>query len=329
MINLFLDSNIWLDLYYYSNDDVEQFNKLYDMLDKDVKLFIPQQVVDEVNRNRENKIKDALKTFKDICFKFPNLCKGYGAYQTLQIVYKNFKQIHGEVSRQIEKDINDENLIADQSIKKFFSHVEIISVDSSIVDKAVLRYKLGNPPGKENSYGDAVNWITLLEKVPSGEDLFFVSSDKDYRSTLNDHKLNNFLAHEWENTKKSQLFFYTSLTSFLNEHIKDIRLKTETEKSNLIEQLRNSGYFETTHKIVQKLEDYSHWSDDQVIQLFAAADYNNQVYAIIRDNDIERFFLRLYNEHSETINKHEEFTWLLEKLGIEIQPADREDNSET
>ena len=61
MKNLFIDSNIWLSLYHFSNDDLAQFMKLKDLIGVDFNILLPEQVVDEVNRNRENKIKDALE----------------------------------------------------------------------------------------------------------------------------------------------------------------------------------------------------------------------------------------------------------------------------
>lgn len=53
MKNLFIDSNIWLSLYHFTSDDLTQFEKLKDFLDKDIRLWIPHQVYDEVLRNRE------------------------------------------------------------------------------------------------------------------------------------------------------------------------------------------------------------------------------------------------------------------------------------
>ncbi|MDD6413008.1 MAG: PIN domain-containing protein [Blautia sp.] len=56
MKNLFIDTNIWLSLYHFTNDDLNQFNKLKDMLDAEIRLFVPRQVKDEITRNREAKL---------------------------------------------------------------------------------------------------------------------------------------------------------------------------------------------------------------------------------------------------------------------------------
>lgn len=61
---VFIDTNVWLSLYHFTNDDLSQFEKLKDMLGESINLIIPQQVYNEIIRNREAKIIDALKSFE-------------------------------------------------------------------------------------------------------------------------------------------------------------------------------------------------------------------------------------------------------------------------
>lgn len=68
MKNLFIDSNVWLSLYHFTNDDLAQFGKLKEILGQDIKLYIPKQVYDEVLRNREAKLKDAFNALKSKVF---------------------------------------------------------------------------------------------------------------------------------------------------------------------------------------------------------------------------------------------------------------------
>lgn len=83
MKNLFIDSNIWLSLYHFTNDDLSQFEKLRKMLDDDIKLWIPVQVRDEVVRNREAKLQDTFKSFVFPDMKYPAFCKQYLKYKTI------------------------------------------------------------------------------------------------------------------------------------------------------------------------------------------------------------------------------------------------------
>lgn len=204
MKNLFIDTNIWLSLYHFTNDDLSQFVKLKDMLGNSIKIILPQQVYDEIKRNREAKLLDALKNFDLKEPKYPVFSKGYTEYEGLrndvsQLVkrFKSFKE-------NIESQIITEELPADKVINSFLSNLKPISCNKYVED-AFIRYRIGNPPGKDNKYGDAINWECLLDVVPDGEDIFFISADKDYRSLFSDEKMNSFLIKEWEK-KRIQRF---------------------------------------------------------------------------------------------------------------------------
>ena len=297
---VFIDTNIWLSLYHFTNDDLTQFEKLKDMLKESINLIVPKQVYDEITRNRESKIMDALKSFELKTPRYPVFCKGYADFELLQqevatVVNKfnNFKKI-------IESDIKDEKLPADKTLQSFFSSLELIPCDD-YVEKACNRYRVGNPPGKDNKYGDAVNWECLLDNVPNGEDLYFISADKDYRSLIHHEYMNPFLIKEWEDKKNSSIYFYSNLVGFLNAHVKEIQLQDEKIKQSLIDDLYNSGSFQTTHRIVSLLNNYSDWTDQQVEGLCLALNHNTQVQWIIDDPDIFDFYKTILS-HSEYEN---------------------------
>lgn len=211
MKNLFIDSNIWLSLYHFTGDDLAQFEKLKELIGTDIKLYIPQQVHDEVTRNREVKLKDALKAFEISPIQYPAFCKGYEEFSPFSDDFNDIKKRFKTWRAKIETDIKNRNLPADQTIKNFFDVCDLIPCDE-VVDKAYSRYKIGNPPGKDNKYGDAINWECLLNTVPDGEDLYLISSDKDYCSQLFDDMFNPFLKDEWERRKGSSIIFYSQLT---------------------------------------------------------------------------------------------------------------------
>ena len=307
MKNLFIDSNIWLSLYHFTNDDLTQFSKLKDLNGKDFKLFITQQVHDEVLRNRESKLIDAFKSFDIRPVQFPAFCKGYEEYGQFYSDYNNFIRRYKIWKEKIDTDIKNRSLPADKTIEEFFEVTTLLPCDT-VVEKAYQRYRIGNPPGKDNKYGDAINWECLLETVPNGEDLFFISSDKDYRSDLYDDKLNPFLENEWITRKKSNIFFYRNLVPFLNEHIREIQLKTEQEKQELIEKLKHSFDFLSTHAIIAALNNYSGWTDSQIEDLCYAAESNSQVGWILGDLDVLTFYSNLlskvnYNRLSDCATK--------------------------
>ena len=59
MKNLFIDANIWLSLFDFTNEKIEKFEVLKDMMKDEINLIIPEQVYYEVLRNRDGKIKNA------------------------------------------------------------------------------------------------------------------------------------------------------------------------------------------------------------------------------------------------------------------------------
>lgn len=313
MKNLFIDSNIWLSLYCFTNDDLEQFSKLKDIIGTDIKLFVPEQVKDEVYRNRESKIKEMLGSFEKLQFQFPAMCKNYDEYSEFCSKFKDLQSLHSIWLKKIKDDITNGTSPADIVLNDFFADGSLISTEKEAVERAVLRYNIGNPPGKDKKYGDAINWETLLVAVPEGEDLFFISADRDYASVYDDKEFNPFLKREWENKKHSKIIFFKSLVDFLKRHFKEIELKTEAEKADLITALKTSGCFFRTHSVIAALSNYSDWNVRQIEDMCDAAVNNNQVSRILHDHDVCMFFLSLINlgcvkkSSNENIIKLKEF----------------------
>lgn len=294
---LFLDTNIWLSLYSMSSDDIEQFEKLQKHKDIGVQLIITEQVVDEVHRNRDGKVKEALDKFKELSIVFPNIVKEMDEYEQFKEEYAHLVTEQKKLQKKVNEAVNNRQTRADKAISYFFKH-DIVKVSGEIVDKAVLRYKKGNPPGKNDSYGDAINWECLLEFVPEGEDLYLVTADKDYCSALDNKLLNHFLEREWKKQKRSNVFFYSSLTAFFRDNIEEIKLITENKKNELIEELYLSGNFNMTHDIISDLSMFPEWDSNQIERLCEAAMENGQVKLILHDNDVYRFYRKLLRDNS-------------------------------
>lgn len=292
MKNVFIDTNVWLSLYHFTNDDLSQFEKLKKMIGDSINLIVPQQVYDEIIRNREAKILDALNNFKINRPSYPAFCKGYEEFEKLNSDISSVVNRFEAFKKKIKSQINTKELPADKILHIFFSDIEKNPCESYI-EKAYNRYRIGNPPGKDNKYGDAINWECLLDIIPEGEDLYFISADKDYRSLVSNGNMNPFLVHEWTNKKKSTIYFYSDLVGFLNEHVKEIQLQDEINKERLIEDLCESPNYQTTHGIIASLNNYSGWTDSQIDKLCSALVNNTQVQWIITDLDVLKFYLTI------------------------------------
>ena len=293
---LFLDSNIWLSLYHFSSDDLEQFAKLKDLLkSKDIILMIPRQVHDEVWRNRDNKLFDCMKEFNQIKFNLPVFCKNYTEYPEFDKKLSDLNKLISAWKNKIEGDINELTLPADVVIRSFFTEENLIPC-TEFVAEAQVRFTLGNPPGKDGKFGDAINWTCLLKKIPVEQDLYFVSADKDYVSPFAKDKFSVFLRREWETSKKSKIHFFKNLQSFVSAHVKEIKLRQEEEKNSIIRSLAASRSYSSSHVIIEKLSKIVSWSDDQVDEICSIVWENSQVGDIFEDDDIIAFYRKLVSK---------------------------------
>jgi predicted nucleic acid-binding protein len=68
-MHVFIDTNILLNFFHFTKDEVDGLNDVFASHEYgSATVHLTEQVCDEFRRNRENKIKDALKKFKDVKF---------------------------------------------------------------------------------------------------------------------------------------------------------------------------------------------------------------------------------------------------------------------
>lgn len=304
-MNLFIDTNIYLSFYHFSNDDLEQLKKLIVAIkDGKIKVFLPEQVIEEFKRNRENKIADALKKFNEqkLPNQFPQFCKDYPEYRDLVNLFKNYELTKEKLFEKLLRDIKGRNLKADKIINKIFDISNTIKASASLIQEAKERFDFGNPPGKNGSYGDAINWISLLKKVPEKEDLHIIARDKDYVSSIDDKTISEFLSDEWREINNSEAYLYTSLSAFFELHFPDIKLASEMEKKFAILSLINSVNFASTHYAIAKLSKFTDFTDEEINELVYAAVSNNQINLILLDEDVKAFYTNLIKNKTGVIH---------------------------
>ena len=91
------------------------------------------------------------------------------------------------------------------------------------------------------------------------------------------------------------------------EAIKQEKPKEEQEKIDLINSLESSGSFKSTHAIIEKLSKYTSWKPEEIEDLLEIALENTQVWHILNDQDIKKFY-----------------QYLIEKLGSINEGSTRE-----
>ncbi len=216
-MNLFIDTNVFLSFFHLSNDDLEELHKLTVLLEKNsITLWLTEQVKDEFLRNRENKISEAVKKLSEQRSKpqFPQICKDYEEYPAIRELQKEYDQKLSSLIRKVNEDISEKTLKADQKIAELFGKATFIKSTADLVSKAKLRMDIGNPPGKNGSLGDAINWEALLESVPQKQKLYVIADDKDYFSILDENKPKDFLRDEWSEKKQAETIFYRRISQF-------------------------------------------------------------------------------------------------------------------
>jgi predicted nucleic acid-binding protein len=253
---VFIDTNIYLNFYHYSQDDLEELKKLHVAITSGpIDLIITDQLKDEFARNRENKIADALRQFNEhkMPRKFPQLFKDYPEYADIRESIKSFDIAADAITKRLNAGIHAKTLLADDEVQFLFEHSVNLETSDEILQKARLRRELRKPPGKVNSIGDAINWEALLSYVPEGENVYLVSGDVDYRSSLNPKQLAEYLREEWEINKKSKIYYFDRLFDFFASQYPDIKLASELERKINVTNLVSSGGFLTTHRSIGRL----------------------------------------------------------------------------
>jgi rRNA-processing protein FCF1 len=327
--NVFLDTNVYLSFYSFTSEDLEELKKLSVVLNKNIKLFTTDQVVNEFKRNRENKIKDALHHVEkqDLPSKYPQICRAYSEYQELRDCLKKYSTIKQKMIEKIRFEASGNKLAADLIINNLFASSNVIKTDRTTIENACIRVKLGNPPGKSNSHGDAVNWELLLSNVPDKEDLFFITDDNDYFSAIDPSKLSDFLSEEWEQRKKSKIYCYRRLSEFLNIDFPDIKLAADLEKQLAVREFINSSNFAITKAAIRKLSKYGDFSTLELSEIVAASISNNQIYWIKDDSPVKSFLFNLVNGREDELDPttYEEFNDMYEYDQYDQEPEDSDD----
>ncbi|WP_310430206.1 PIN domain-containing protein [Chamaesiphon sp. VAR_48_metabat_135_sub] len=291
-MQLFIDTNILLSFYALNQEDLAELSKLIEAIDKQqITLLLTDQIIDEFYRNREQRIDGAIKSLRTQTFnpQFPQLCEDYPEIDVLRESLKHYEQAHASLTTKILIDIKTKTLKADLIIQSLFSLGKQLKNSPEILDRARFRMGVGNPPGKNNSLGDAINWECLLAETADGEDLYFITGDKDYCSALNDDEFSDFLLTEWNNRKRTKIHFYKRLSSFCKEQFPNITLASARDKEFLIRDFVNSQSISATQIAIEKLSYYSEFTAAQVNTIVTAAISNRQVVWSIEDERVKSF----------------------------------------
>lgn len=295
-MHVFIDTNILLTFFHFTKEDIDALSNVFAPHEHGkAEVHLTEQVCDEFYRNRESKIKDALKRFNDVKFspQLPAFMRHYEEYEKILTKSNELGDLAKALSQKVVADVISERLLTDTLIKDIFAKNTAIPVTSEIFSLAQRRISLGNPPGKNGSLGDSVNWTALLETVPTGENIHVISEDGDFYSALDENRPHPYLKSEWKRRKHAELFVYRTLSAFMKQHFDGVAFSYDKNKEAVIEDLENSGSFARTHSLIAKLEEFGYFSLKEVERILAAAVDNSQFGSIVTDEDIYTFLNRI------------------------------------
>lgn len=324
-MHVFIDTNILLNFFHFTKEDIDALSNVFASHENGAAtVHLTEQVCDEFLRNRENKIKDALKKFKDVKFtaQLPAFMKQYEEYELIRQKSAELQDLAKAISQKVDVDVIENGLLTDTLIKDIFNKSNPIATTPELFGKAHMRMSLGNPPGKNGSMGDAVNWMALLEAVPNGEDLHVISEDGDFYSTLDENRPHPFLKQEWKNKKQAEVYVYRTLSSFLKKHFDGVAFSYDKTKDALIESLAESGSFAGTHQLIAKLEQFGYFSQQEVQRILSAALVNKQFGWIVDDPDVYTFLKRVAVPRMGTLTDIEQIELLQKMLDYKITQED-------
>lgn len=239
---IFIDANVYLRFYNTSGPKIKSLLKV--LVEIKEKIFITEQIRDEVNRN---KLKVAIKSFSE---KF----KVLGINNS--ILPEHFDEHHDKKlsiwNKKRTKIIDQENVlkkeyskIVSDILSPIMESTDNVSLEldkifnlskspsKAEIKSARIRQELGNPPGKySDPLGDQLSWEQFLS-IYNNKEVWLITEDKDFFSYYERCRyLNPFLYNELKNkinNNSPQINIFESL----HDGIEDFRDKTDCQLKTL------------------------------------------------------------------------------------------------
>ncbi len=134
-MHVFVDTNILLDFYYFSSEDLDALANVFASQEKGAaSVHITDQVVSEFHRNREVKIIEALRRFREFRrgLQLPHFMRAYREFSKAEAVAKELQTTLAALEKQAETDIAQSKLHADELIRGVFSSASILKTTEAI-----------------------------------------------------------------------------------------------------------------------------------------------------------------------------------------------------
>ena len=305
--HVYADANIFLDFFRFSDDDLGELEKLFTHLKNgEVVLYLPKLTAEEYFRNRDKVVIEQMQGIRNLKLKvgIPIFIRETDKAKKFLAALSAALSSRTEFLDEVESLATSRTFRADELIAQIFSKANVISTTPDLLQKARDRASLGNPPGKPNALGDRLNWESLLEVIPDGNDLNLLTRDSDYIASFPATAPNSSIANEWNTEKGGEINLYRGIKPFakmVDETIvfasDDIPIfEEDPERTHLIGNLASSPSFSWTHGTIAKLLPFiEKFSPEEIETLLEIALTNSQVGGIMGDYDLQTFYTKVRN----------------------------------
>ncbi|GLI12082.1 hypothetical protein MARBORIA2_11720 [Methanobrevibacter arboriphilus] len=321
------DSNILLDLYFKSDENVEIFFKISEHSTIKPRIKLPYHITKELfnNRNRivlvkinifneqMEKAKERLKNFKkEICQNLIPICYKENLNET------NIEKFNENIEKMIKfvdsKDfLKDRNKIYSdyifEKINKLFNNKTGKNLNSKnlniILNEGKNRYFINVPPGfkdykkPKNKYGDLIVWEELIKfSKESKKDMIFVTNDnkKDWKISLPDGKLvpHHELLCEFKEKTDGQKIYFLEYDEFINKMGKILEIKIKKQKNEHIILNLNSEKIYKLTLLKNDLRDI-YLNSENILK----ENYINSINIILDDLKSLNYYFKDFNLHND------------------------------
>ena len=236
---LFIDANKYLDLYRTKSGKLA-LAALGEQADH---IFVTQQVVDEVKRNKIAVMADFLtKELKGLTPQqtFSMLDHLFGATEEqskriqrqMKEIHSKIKQVNSEVralALEIMSKISQSTDEVSRALAPIFA--KAVCHSETQLQKAKERKESGHPPGKQNDpIGDQVTWEQILSRAVVQKKLWIITRDSDYGAFYEGKGFfNQFLYDELVNVSpNAELFFFNNIPDAIEHFAGKTGIKVNT-----------------------------------------------------------------------------------------------------
>jgi hypothetical protein len=235
---LFIDANIYLR--FYDSNQPEYKKLLTTVVEVKDAIFITEQLVSEVNRNKldvfqsgcsDEVMDDSLKS-RILPAHFdhtsPTAIKEWNKKrEELEETTKRLATEKVAIHDNLLSEISASQDVVSKELQKVFSSAKKSTEEQ--MQRAILRKRLGNPPGKPHDpLGDQISWEQLLDSVSGTADLWIISNDRDYFNAYRGKcYLSPYLSSEIHNAAKhiKNVKCFNKLTDGLKDYNDHLSMK--------------------------------------------------------------------------------------------------------